>query len=103
MSIAVQTEIVPIAEYARRKGVSRPYISRLISEGKLALSVVTTPRGNKLDVRIADLEWTRNAIGARGRANAVAIRHSTEANHARRERNEKAWRARLAELERGSK
>ena len=99
MTVGVPHEIVSLAEYGWRRGVSRPYISRLIREGKLAVSVVATPRGNKLDVQIADREWARNAIGMRGRANPMAIRHATEANHARRERNEAMWRARLASLD----
>jgi hypothetical protein len=99
MTVIVQREIVSLAEYGRRRGVSRPYISRLIREGKLALSVIATPRGNKLDAQIADWEWVGNGIGIRGRANPMAMRHATEANHARRERNEAFWRARLATLE----
>jgi len=99
MSIVAQGEIVSLAEYGRRKNVSRPYISRLVRDGKLELSVVVTPRGDKIDASIADREWARNGIGARGPANAMAIRHSTEANHARRARNEEAWRARLASLQ----
>ena len=52
--------LVSLADYARRRGVSRPAVSKAIAAGRLRESVHRRGTRPVIDPEVADAEWVRN-------------------------------------------
>lgn len=93
-----QAEMMTMAAYARRRGVSRNAVARAVRDGRIVLI------GGKLDAAIADAQWSKNTRPRAGNTKDAAAINDGESRYATaradREQSEAALSAlRLRETE----